>query len=73
MRCRAHLRHLPAAEDARADIAAVVLRAAGELSAGDLAAVIGGLRKDAEATLDRLVAEGRTRRGDEEITVWKRP
>jgi hypothetical protein len=70
-RYRAHLRELPAVEEARADIATVVLTAAGELSAADLAAMTPGSRKEAEAALDRLVDEGRARRLDEEITLWR--
>ena len=73
-RYRAHLRQLPAVEEARADIAAVVLTTAGALSAADLAVVTPGSRKEAEATLDRLADEGRAaRRVDEEITLWSRP
>jgi hypothetical protein len=72
-RYRSHLRQLPAVEEARTDIATVVLTAAGELSAADLAAVIPGSRKEAEATLHRLADEGRAApRVDEEITLWSR-
>jgi DNA-binding MarR family transcriptional regulator len=65
-RYAAHLRHLPAMEDARAHLADVVLRSVRELSAADLAAVIGCTRKQAAAALDRLVEEGPARRRDEE-------
>ena len=44
-----HLRTLPEAEAARANLAATVLRSAREISAADLAAVIGGPRKEAAA------------------------
>jgi hypothetical protein len=71
-RYHAHLRELPAIEDGRAEIAAAVLTAVDELSAADLAAVIRGSRKEAEATLDRLADEGRAYRGDEEIALWRR-
>jgi DNA-binding transcriptional ArsR family regulator len=60
-----HLRRLPAPEDARARLAQVVLGSARELSAADLAAVVGGTRKEAGATLDRLVDQGLARRRDE--------
>src|SRR5438093_708713 len=51
-------RRLPSSEDARAELAAVVLRSVDEISAADLAAVIGGPRREAAAALDRLVEEG---------------
>jgi DNA glycosylase AlkZ-like len=53
-----HLRKLPNADIARTELAATVLRSAGEISAADLAAVIGGPRKAAAAALDRLADEG---------------
>ena len=59
-----HLRTLPDADVARSDLAATVLRSAREISAADLAAVIGGPRKEAAAALDRLTDRerpGRTR------------
>lgn len=65
-RYAAHLQHLPAMEDARAHLADVVLRSVRELSAADLAAVIGSTRKQAAVALDRLVEEGSARRRDEE-------
>jgi len=71
-RFAAQLRHLPAAEDARAELAGVVLRRAGELSAADLAAVIGGPHHAAAAALDRLVDDGVARRHDEdEFALWR--
>jgi hypothetical protein len=54
-------RRLPKLDDARVDLAATVLRSAAEVSAADLAAVIGGSRREAAATLDRLVDEQRAR------------
>jgi DNA-binding transcriptional ArsR family regulator len=60
-----HLRRLPEPEDARTSLAQVVLGSARELSAADLAAVVGGTRKAAGATLDRLADQGLARRRDE--------
>ena len=65
-RYASRLRQLPEAEAARAQLAELVLRSAGELSAADLAAVTGSTRKEAGAALDRLAADGRVRRRDEE-------
>jgi DNA-binding MarR family transcriptional regulator len=59
------LERLPAEDDARARLAGVVLRSAGDVSAADLAAVIGCTRKQASAALDRLVEEESARRRDE--------
>ena len=53
-----YLRKLPQPDDARAQLAATVLRSAREISAADLAAVIGGPRKACAAALDRLADEG---------------
>lgn len=62
---------LPKQEDARADLAAIVLRSAREISAADLAAVIGGPRKDAASALDRLADEGAARARDAgEYILW---
>ncbi|HMI99616.1 MAG TPA: crosslink repair DNA glycosylase YcaQ family protein [Gaiellaceae bacterium] len=58
------LHGLPAPEDACSGLAATVLRSASELSAADLAAVIGRPRRDATAALDRLVEEGEARSRD---------
>ena len=55
---------LPDPDDARVTLAGTILRAAGEVSAADVAAVIGGTRKQAAAALDRLTAEGRARQRD---------
>jgi hypothetical protein len=55
------LRTLPDAEVARANLAATVLRSAREISAADLAAVIGGPQKEAAAALDRLTDQGAAR------------
>lgn len=65
-RYAAGLRRLPDAEDARATLARLVLRSAGEVSAADLAAVVGSTRKQASAALDRLADEGIARRQEEE-------
>lgn len=65
------LRDLPPIESAVAAIATAVLETAGELSAADLAAVLGRSRGEAEAALDRLGDEGRARRLDGDITLWR--
>lgn len=57
---------LPKAEDALTELAATVLRSAGEISAADLAAVLVCPRPDAAAALDRLVDKGQARRREEE-------
>jgi hypothetical protein len=65
------LRRLPKQEDARTDLAATVLRSAREISAADLAAVIGGPRKDAAAALDRLADQGAARSRDAgDYVLW---
>jgi hypothetical protein len=65
------LRRLPKQEEARTDLAATVLRSAGEISAADLAAVIGGPRKEAAAALDRLVDQGAARaRNAGDYVLW---
>lgn len=64
-----HLERLPDAKDARAQLAEVVLASSRELSPADLAAVIGGARKQAAASLERLVDEGKARRRQEEDYV----
>jgi DNA-binding MarR family transcriptional regulator len=61
-----YLRDLPEVDDARTRLAEVVLGSAQELSAADLAAVIGCTRKQAAASLDRLVDDGKARRREEE-------
>ena len=60
------LRRLPEPDAARVQLADVVLASVRELSAADLAAVIGSTRKQAAAALDRVVDEGRARRRDQE-------
>jgi Winged helix DNA-binding domain len=61
-----HLERLPEAEEARAQLAGVVLASARELSASDFAAVVGCTRKEAAGSLDRLVDEQKARRRQEE-------
>jgi hypothetical protein len=66
-----HLRRLPTEEDARTDLAATVLRTAREISAADLAAVIGGPRKEAAGALDRLADRGAARARDAgDYVLW---
>jgi hypothetical protein len=71
-RYRASLRRrLPKAEDALAELAPAVLRSAGEISAVDLAAVLGCTRSEAGAALDRLVVGGQANHRDEEgFRLW---
>jgi hypothetical protein len=57
---------LPGSEDARAEMAGLVLRSAGEVSPADVAAVVGCTRKQAATALDRLADEGRARRDEAE-------
>ena len=65
------LGELPNAEEARTTLAATILRSAGEISAADVAAVLGGRRKEAAAALDRLTAEGKARPRDVgEYVLW---
>ena len=59
-----HLKALPDVEAARTDLAATILRSAREISAADLAAVIGAPRKEAAAALDRLADQGAARSRD---------
>ena len=61
-----HLRRLPKSDDARTELAELVLRSAHEVSAADLAAVVGCRRKQAAAALERLADEGSARLRDEE-------
>jgi hypothetical protein len=63
------LGHLPEPPDALARLAEVVLASAREVSAADLAAIVGCTRKEAGAALDRMVDERRARRRDEEDFV----
>jgi hypothetical protein len=66
-----HLRRLPKTDAARTDLAATVLRSAREISAADLAAAIGGPRKEAAAALDRLAEQGAaTARNAGEYVLW---
>jgi hypothetical protein len=68
---RYELARLPDPDEARAALAETILRSAGEVSAADVVAVIGGTRKQAGAALDRLVAEGRARSRDAgEYLLW---
>jgi hypothetical protein len=63
------LGEMPEIENARAELASVVLRSASDLSAADLAAVIGGPRRDAAGALDRLVEAGMARSRDADAYV----
>jgi Winged helix DNA-binding domain len=61
-----YLDDVPDQEAARVELADLVLASAGELSAADLAAVVGITRKEAGAALDLLVEHGTARQQDEE-------
>jgi hypothetical protein len=62
---------LPDPDDARALLAATILRSAREVSAADVAAVIGCSRKQAAAALEQLTAEGKARQHDAgEYLLW---
>ncbi len=64
-------RCLPGSATARREVADAVLRTAGELSAADLAAVLGQSRAEAAAALDDLVDTGRACRHDQQHpTTW---
>ena len=65
------LEALPDTDAARSLLAGTILRSAGEVSAADVAAVIGGTRKLAATALDRLAAEGKARQRDAgEYLLW---
>jgi hypothetical protein len=67
------LRRLPKPDEARTQLAEVVLRSAGELSGADLAAVVGCTRKQATAALDRIADDGLARKREEEgFTLYVR-
>ncbi len=58
-------------DDARAVLAGTILRSAREVSAADVAAVIGCTRKQAATALERLAAEGKARQHDAgEYLLW---
>ena len=58
-------------DDARAQLAATILRSAREVSAADVAAVLGCTRKQAAAALEQLAAEGKARQRDAgEYLLW---
>jgi hypothetical protein len=65
------LGELPEPDEARTSLAETVLRSAGEVSAADVTAIIGGTRKQAAAALKLLAAEGRARQRDAgEYLLW---
>ena len=58
-------------DDARVLLSAAILRSAREVSAADVAAVLGCTRKQAAAALERLASEGRARQRDAgEYLLW---
>jgi chromosome segregation and condensation protein ScpB len=60
---------LPPLDEARAQLAALVLAHAGELTAADLAAPFGWRRKEAAEVLDRIAAG----RDEDGFRIWARP
>jgi DNA glycosylase AlkZ-like len=73
-RWKAKLRRVPVRADALAALAAAVSRAAGELSAADLAAALRIRRREAQETLELLEEDGAVtpvRRGD--LKLWSVP
>lgn len=52
------LGRLPAPDEARANVAAAILRTAGDLTAADLSRVLGCSRAESNAALDRAKSEG---------------
>ncbi|HEX6761813.1 MAG TPA: crosslink repair DNA glycosylase YcaQ family protein [Gaiellaceae bacterium] len=62
-------RRLPAADDARRELALVVLRSAGELTAADLRGVFGWHRRAAAGVLDGVAPS----RDEGEFRIWTAP
>jgi chromosome segregation and condensation protein ScpB len=70
-RWRKALRRLPAAEEARRDLALAVLAGTDEVSAADVAGALGWRRKQAESVLTELVSAGQlTARQEEGLQLW---
>ena len=62
---------LPDPADARTALAGTILRSAQEVSAADVAAVLGGTRKQAAVALERLAADGKARpRQEGDYVLW---
>jgi len=62
---------LPEPLEAWTSLAETILRSAGEVSAADVAAVIGGTRKQAAESLEQLASEGKARQRDAgEYLLW---
>jgi hypothetical protein len=70
-RYRESLRRLPDRDRALADLAEMLLRHAGQLSAAEAAAALGCSRADARQALDRIVDLGRAERHlHDDIVLW---
>ena len=70
-RWRRALRRLPAAEEARRELAFAVLTGTDEASAADVAGALGWRRKQAETVLAELTAAGRvTEREEDGLQLW---
>ena len=71
-RYKEHLRRIPSADGARAELAACVLAGARELSVADLTAAMGWRKADAMAALDGLVGNRSATVGMEDgITIYR--
>jgi chromosome segregation and condensation protein ScpB len=71
-RWKGNLRSLPDESGARQELALAVLRGADEVSAADLAGALSWRRKQAEAVLAELVADGRAAVRDEDgLELWR--
>jgi hypothetical protein len=70
-RWSARLRRLPAADEARRLLAEALIRAGGEVSAADVAAVLRWRRKEAESILEELAGEGAAAELNEDgLRLW---
>jgi hypothetical protein len=72
-RYRDRLRRPPDPADAMTTLARAVLRSAAEVSASDLARVLGCRKADAATALDRLVEERRAQRHEGRFPYWSSP
>ena len=72
-RWRRLLRRLPAADEARRDLVLAVLSGTSEVSAADVAGALGWRRKQAEAVISELGADGRAaERKEDGVSLWVR-
>jgi hypothetical protein len=70
-RWRKSLRRLPAARDARRELALAVVSSTAEVSAADVAGALGWRRKQAESVLAELASAGRAKEREEDsLRLW---